>query len=79
VIEIKDLPEVTKTGPLDMQVCVPEWWADEQIICFAEDTNPCGTTNGWNITKEGSKYLGKSHERVPCAKRNKFVHIMLHA
>jgi len=70
-------PEVTRKGILDMQVCVPMNWIDEQVLLFAENENTCGTKNGWHIRKEGDKYLNGSHERVQCEERVNYVHIML--
>ena len=70
---------ITKTGLLDLQVCVPTEWTDEQAINFAEGQNPCGTTAGWGIRHEGHRLLDGAHERVACAKREGFVHIMLDA
>lgn len=72
-------PEVTQRGVLDMQVCVPAEWTDEQVLDFAEKENPCGTTNGWFIRREGDKELMGCPERQPCAERDNFVHIMLDA
>ena len=69
--------EVTKTGLLDMQVCVPKDWADELVIEFAEKKNPCGTTNGWFIRRQGSKNLNGSDERVQCSDYEENCHIML--
>ena len=66
-------------GALDMQVCVPKDWTDEQVIAFAEKENPCGTKYGWHVRKEGSKLLGACHERVPCEKFENMVHIVLDA
>ena len=37
--------QVMRTGLLDMQVCVPKEWTDEQVLNFAEKENPCGTVN----------------------------------
>ena len=71
--------EVTRRGVLDMQVCVPTDWADEQVVEFAEGDSPCGTSNGWFIRRQGSKRLDGSDERVPCADRAEHVHIMLEA
>jgi hypothetical protein len=71
--------EVTKYGVFDMQVCVPSDWNDEQALAFAQQEYPCGTTNGWLIRREGSKYLNGDAERVPCEKRKGHVHIMLDA
>lgn len=71
--------EVTKIGTLDMQVCVPENWTDNQVRDFAEAKNSCGTTNGWFIRREGDDALLCQLERQPCAKRSGHVHIMLDA
>jgi len=62
-----------------MQVCVPADWSDEQVKEFADRANMCGTTAGWQIVREGSKYLAGDPERVPCHDRAGFVHIMLEA
>lgn len=72
-------PEVTYQGILDIQVCVPEDWTDERVLEFAEQENPCGTTAGWGIRKEGSKQLAGAPERNPCEQRENYVHIMLDA
>lgn len=71
--------EVTKQGALDMQVCVPADWKDEQVVEFAESQYPCGTTAGWQIRREGSELLAGAKERTPCEKRKEHVHVMLDA
>jgi len=71
--------QVTKYGFLDMQVCVPAEWSDEQAVSFAEAQYPCGTTHGWRIRREGDPDLSGSSERACCAERSGFVHIMLDA
>ncbi len=71
--------EVTKRGALDMQVCVPVDWTDEQVKEFADLENLCGTTGGWFIRREGDKALAGCAERVPCKDRAGYVHIMLDA
>lgn len=71
---------VTRTGALDMQVCVPGDWTDDQIEQFANHENICGTANGWKIRKQGDAALVGKDERVKCqggAAGN--VHIMLDA
>lgn len=71
---------VTRRGVLDMQVCVPKEWTDEQAKKFADLENPCGTENGWFIRRQGDAALAGAAERVPCqggAANN--VHIMLDA
>lgn len=62
-----------------MQVCVPSDWKDEDVEAFANRENPCGTTNGWQIRREGSRLLAGCKERVCCEDRDKHVHIMLDA
>ncbi len=70
---------VTYKGILDMQVCIPKEWNDYKVIEFAEKENPCGTTGGWGIRREGSERLGGSPERAQCDKESGNVHIMLEA
>ena len=71
--------EVTRMGGLDMQVCVPEGWTDEQVKDYADRTNPCGTENGWHIRRQGDRALAGADKRVPCARKKGYVHIMLDA
>lgn len=70
---------VTHHGVLDMQVCVPKEWTDEQVVEFAEKHFPCGTTHGWQIRREGHKLLSGAPERVVCAGDQGCVHLMLDA
>lgn len=71
--------EVTRRGALDMQVCVPSDWTDQQVKEFADKENPCGTQNGWFIRRAGDKALNGDLERSPCASGGGQVHIMLDA
>lgn len=71
--------EITIRGMLDMQVCVPENWTDDEVLNFAEIYNSCGTEYGWHIRKEGSKLLNGDSERVNCQDRKGYIHIMLDA
>ena len=68
--------EITNTGLFDMQVCVPSDWTNKQVEEFAK-TNPCGTTYGWQIRKQGDSLLNGADERVKCADRSGHVHVML--
>lgn len=70
---------VTKQGALDMQVCVPAEWTDEQVKAFADQENPCGTSHGWQIRREGDKALAGAKERVQCSSLSSNVHVMLDA
>lgn len=69
--------EVTRWGILDMQVCVPSSWSDEQVCSFADMQNPAGTEMGWIIRREGDAFLSGDSERSVCEDRKGFVHIML--
>jgi hypothetical protein len=57
--------KVTKMGFWSMH-CVPKDWTDEQVVSFAEKEYPCGTTNGWQIRRQGDKALAGCDERVQC-------------
>ena len=71
--------QVTRYGMLDMQICIPEAWDDAQALTFAEQTYPCGTTNGWTIRRQGDPALGGDDERVPCEGRPACMHLILDA
>lgn len=71
--------QVTRRGFLDMQVCVPKHYTDEQVRAFAEAENPCGTTGGWQIRRQGDEALSGCDERVQCEQDQNCVHIMLDA
>lgn len=76
---VEQVAVVTQNRVFDMQVCVPSSWSDEEVLHFANAANPCCTSEGWFIRKEGSHYLGGDPERVPCEERDGMVHIMLDA
>lgn len=65
--------EVIRCGLFSCQACIPRDWTDEQAVELAESENPCGTEHGWQIRKSGKD------ERVQCASRSSFVHVMLDA
>ena len=69
------IAEVTYYGIFDMQVCVPINWTDTQVRDFANSKNP--SSNKWIIRCKGDKLLAGDSERVLCADRVGFVHIML--
>lgn len=69
--------EIVRRGALDMQVCVPVDWDDYAVKRFADHENLCGTSEGWQVRREGAKALAGAAERVPCQSRPGFVHIML--
>lgn len=69
-------PEVTRHGLLNLQVCVPESYTDEQATDFANSDTPCGTTHGWQMIHTGDDHLAGDSERVKCEGRAGCVHIM---
>ncbi len=71
--------DVTRRGALDMQVCVPRHWTDDEVKAFADRENMCGTEHGWHIRKQGDAALAGKDERVQCAGHSENVHIMLDA
>ena len=73
------MPTVLRMGFLDMQICVPETYNDTEVIAFAEKEFPCGTSGGWFIVREGSKWLGDNPERAQCNEKSDHVHLLLEA
>lgn len=71
--------QVTHRGALDMQVCVPYEWDDAQVKEFADRENPCGTSGGWFVRKDGDEALAGDPERARCQSIGGHVHIMLDA
>lgn len=70
-------PSIIRAGLLTIQCCVPKEYTDQQIVDYVEKRNPCGTTGGWHVRKEGNRF--GSPERVECAKDNANVHVLLDA
>ena len=62
---------------LDLQVCVPDSWTDEQVLAFAEVQSPSGTDGGWKIRRAGDELLRGDPERAACASKPGHVHIVL--
>lgn len=73
----EQIPEVARIGVLNMQVCVPDDWTDEQILEFAESRNPAGGHMQWEIRQQGSKFLIGADARVACQDKTNFVHVTL--
>lgn len=76
---MKEKPKVTNVGLMNMQLCIPKDWTDEQAIAFAQSEHPCGTEHGWQIEREGCSALDGSPERVDCEERDGYIHIMVEA
>ena len=73
-------PSVLRYGGLDMQVCVPKDWDNDEVIAYAQRKYPSGTTNGWSIRREGDPSLSGDPERNPCGRnKEEMVHITLDA
>jgi hypothetical protein len=72
-------PVVTHRSVFDIQVCVPRDWEDHRVIHFANVQYAPGTWRSWQIRRTGDAALAGDPERVPCDKREGYVHIMLDA
>jgi hypothetical protein len=70
-------PQVTRTGMLDMQVCVPADFTDWQVEEFANTATPSGTEHGWHMRTADDPAQAGAPLRVPCRDREGHVHIML--
>jgi hypothetical protein len=77
-------PTVMKMTLLNLSVCVPAEWTDEQVERFANADCPAGTQHGWGIQKaaEYSQDLPEEQrkERVSCGgpnPREGYVHVVL--
>ena len=70
------LPEVTRVGLCNIQVCVPKNYTDQQATDFANQSHPTGINSQWVIRKEGNPDLQDDPERQQCSKHSDFVHIM---
>lgn len=70
-------PEIISQNILAIQVCVPDNFADKEIIEFAERANPCMTENGWFVREKDLD--GNKQKRVACEKRTGFTHVILEA
>lgn len=73
------VPSIVRAGILTMQVCVPSTFTDDEVLAFAENKNPCGTSAGWQIRRQGDDALRGAPERRTCNDDPTHVHIMLDA
>lgn len=69
--------QVIRMSLLDMQVCVPKAWTDQQALAYADKAYPCGTSEGWRIRRQGHRRLKGMDERVKCDECADHVHIMM--
>lgn len=69
---------VTRARCLTMQLCAPHDATDEAIVQAAEQSYPCGTTNGWYVVKDGDSYLAPGvPSRVQCANDPTRIHVIV--
>jgi hypothetical protein len=68
-----NVPEVVRFSLLNIQVCVPADYTDEQVEEFANRNHPTGIDSPWKITEQ----LGDDPTRNPCSEREGMVHIVL--
>lgn len=68
---------ILKMTGLAMRLCVPGNFTEEQIVEFAENKNPCGTSHGWELAKEGHLSLEGNKDRIMCAGDVDNVHVVV--
>lgn len=68
-----NVPEIVRYSLLNLQVCVPEDYTDEQVEEFANKNMPTGIPSPWKITQASNG----DPVRNPCRERNGCVHILL--
>lgn len=73
------IAEIIYHGWLDIQVCVPEDWTDDQVLKFAAKENIDSAGNDWVIRREGDMALADDPERAPCEDKGGYSHLMLDA
>lgn len=69
--------QVTRRGFLDMQVCVPKSFSDDEVTAFANAENPTGIDSKWAIRRKSDPALSGCAERVQCESLADHCHIML--
>jgi hypothetical protein len=69
--------QVVRTGLMDMQVCVPKDWSDEQAEQFANGSRPTGLDHGWKLREAADRAQNGAPIRVQCEQDAANVHIML--
>jgi len=70
-------PEIVRASLIEMQVCVPKHWMENQVIEFALSRNPkAQTKSGWRERRQGSLLEGNG-ERKPCFDKHDYVHVFL--
>jgi hypothetical protein len=70
-------PNVPRRGLLDLQVCVPVEYTDEQIEQFANAAEPTGIESSWHMRSADDPAQAGAPIRVPCTKHPENVHVML--
>lgn len=70
-------PQVTARRLASIQVCVPQDYTDDEVVKFANGRDPTGLDHGWEIRRQGDPSLRGDAERVCCAMRPGFVHLVL--
>ena len=70
-------PEITRHGLMDLQVCVPKDYTDQQVEEFANEAAPTFISSKWTMKKADDPTLGGDPVRQQCLSREDCCHIML--
>lgn len=69
--------QIVRHGLLDLQVCVPEDYTDEQAETYANDARPTGIESKWRMRSADDPAQNGAPIRVKCQQDPGHVHIML--
>lgn len=68
--------EVIRAGLLEIQVCVPKTFTDEQVEEFTNEDNPTGLESRWRIQREVED--NPTYQiRCQCSQKEDHCHLVL--
>lgn len=68
---------ITNQGIMDLQICVPKTFTDDEATAKANELAPTGIESRWTMKHNGHEDLRGCDERVQCSEFKSHVHIML--
>lgn len=61
-----------------LALCGSSEWTESEILAYAEEHRPAGTSRGWALVSEGDSRLGGSRQRTPCPDTGRVaVHVVV--
>lgn len=70
-------PSVIQQRFLNIQICVPKDWTDEQAEEFANEEISTGITSKWEMVHDNDDMLNGDPERAQCDDDPEYIHIVL--